>query len=61
MAGCLEAPGAPEGVESDTLGRCLEADEDGAWIVEGPYDVASQDVRWLLVFTKSPENMKWIT
>ena len=44
VAGCLGAPGAPEGVERYILDRFLEVDEDGAWIVEGPYEVASQDV-----------------
>ena len=58
MAGCLEAPGAPKGVESHTLNRCLGVDEDGGRIVEGPYDVASQDMGWLFAFIKPPETME---
>ena len=50
MAGGLEAPGAPEGVKINILGRFLGVGEDGAWTVEGPYDVASQDVGWLFVY-----------
>ena len=58
MTDCLEAPGAPKGVESHTFNRCLEVDEDEAWIVEGPYDVASQDMGWLFAFTKPPETIE---
>ena len=45
-------------MESHIFNRCFEVDEDGAWIVEGPYDVASQEMGWLVVFTKPPETMK---
>ena len=58
MAGCVEAPGAPEGVGRHISGRFLEVDEDGAWIVEGLYDVVPQDVGWFFVFTKPLDTVK---
>ena len=47
-------------MKSYILGRFLEVDEDGAWMIEGPYDVASQDVGRLFDFTTPPETMKLI-
>ena len=51
---CFEAPGATGGVERGVIGRCWEIDQDGAWVVEEPYDVASEDAGWVLDFTKPP-------
>ena len=41
-------------MERRVVSRFWEFDQNGAWVVEEPYDVASKDVRWLLDFTKSP-------
>ena len=51
----LEAPGATRGVERRIISRFCEFDQGGAWVVEEPYNVASEDVGWLLDFTKSPK------
>ena len=53
----LETPGATRGVKRRVISRFREFDQGGAWVVEEPYDVASEDVRWLLDFTKSPETI----
>ena len=51
----LKAPRATGGLERRVISRFWEFDEGGAWVVEEPYDVAFEDVGWLLDFTKSPE------
>ena len=54
----LEISGATRGVERRVVSRFWEFDQGGAWVVEEPYDVASEDVGWLIGFTKSPETIK---
>ena len=39
------------------MSRFWEFEQGGAWVVEEPYDVAFEDVGWLLDFTKSPETI----
>ena len=51
----LEAPRAARGVERRVISFFWEFDQGGAWVVEKPYDVAFEDVRWFLHFTKSLE------
>ena len=58
MAVCLEAPGATGGVERRIIGGFWEVDQSRAWVVEEPYDVASEDVGGLLDFTKPPGTIK---
>ena len=41
---CLEAPRATGGVERRIIGGFWEVDEGRAWVVEKPYDVASEDI-----------------
>ena len=55
---CLEAPGATEGVERRIIGGFWEVDQGRAWVVEEPYDVASEDVGELLDFAKPPGTIK---
>ena len=50
----LEAPRAIRGVKSRVTSRFWGFDQDGAWVVEKPYDVAFEDVGWFLDFTKLP-------
>ena len=40
------------------IGGFWEVDQGRAWDVEEPYDVASEDVRGLLDFTKPPGTIK---
>ena len=40
------------------IGGFWEVDEGRAWVVEEPYDVASEDVGGLLGFTKPPGTIK---
>ena len=55
---CLEAPGATGGVERRIIGEFWEVDQGRAWVVEEPYDVASEDVEGLLDFSKPPGTIK---
>ena len=55
---CLEAPRATRGVERRITGGFWEFDQGRAWVVEEPYDVASEDVRGLLDFTKLSRTIK---
>ena len=55
---CLEAPGAAGGVERRIIGGFWEVDQGRAWVVEKPYDVASEDVGRLLEFAKPPGTIK---
>ena len=55
---CLDAPRATGGVERRIIGRFGEVDQDRAWVVEEPYDVASEDVGGLLGFSKPPRTIK---
>ena len=56
----LEISGATRGVECRVMSPFWEFDQGGAWVVEEPYDVASEDVGWLLDFTKSPETINGV-
>ena len=56
----LEISGATRGVECRVMGRFWEFDQGGAWVVEEPYDVGSEDVGWLFDFTKSPETINGV-
>ena len=49
---CLEAPRAIGGVERFIIGGFEEVDQGRAWVVEEPYDVASEDIGGLLNFAK---------
>ena len=40
----LESPGATGGVKCRVIGVFGESDQDGAWVVEEPYDVVSENV-----------------
>ena len=44
-----------KGVERRILSQFWNLDQGEAWVVEDPYDVASENVGWLLDFTKSPK------
>ena len=55
---CLEAPRATGGVERRTIGRFEKVDQGRAWVVEDPYDVASEDIGGLLDFPKPPGTIK---
>ena len=48
---CLEAPRATGGVERRTIGGIWKVDQGRAWVIEEPYDVASEDIRGLLDFS----------
>ena len=52
---CLEAPRAIRGVERRITGGFWEFDQGRAWVVG---DVASEDVRGLLDFTKLSRTIK---
>ena len=54
----LEAPRATGGVERRIIGGFGEVDQGRAWVVEEPYDVASEDIGGLLDFSKSPGTTK---
>ena len=56
-AECLEAPRATGGVERRIIGGFGEVDQDRAWVVEEPYDVASEDIGGLLDFSKPPRTI----
>ena len=45
-------------MERRIIGGFWEVDQGRAWIVEEPYDVASEDVGGLLDFTKPPGTIK---
>ena len=55
---CLEAPRATGGVERRIIGGFGEIDQGRAWVVEEPYDVASEDFGGLLDFSKPPGTIK---
>ena len=55
---CLEASRATGSVERRIIGGFGEADQDRAWVVEEPYDVASEDIGGLLDFPKPPRTIK---
>ena len=58
VAVCLAAPRATAGVERRTIGGFGEVDQGRTWVVEEPYDVASEDIGGLLDFSKPPRTMK---
>ena len=58
MTVCLEAPRAAGGVERRIIGGFWEVDQGRAGVVEKPYDVASEDVKEFLDFSKSPGTIK---
>ena len=45
-------------MERRIIGGLWEVDQGRAWVVEEPYDVASEDVEGLLEFTKPPGTIK---
>ena len=45
-------------MERRIIGGFWEVDQSRAWVVEEPYNVASEDVGGLLDFTKPPETIK---
>ena len=53
----LEAPRATRGMERRDISCFWEFDQGGAWVIEKPYDVAFEDIRWFLDFTKSSETI----
>ena len=56
---CLEAPTATGGADRRIIiSGFWEVDQDRAWVVEEPNDVASEDVGGLLDFTKPPGTIK---
>ena len=55
---CLEAPRATGGVERRTIGGFGEIDQGRTWVVEEPYDVASEDIGGLHDFSKPPRIIK---
>ena len=55
---CLEALRATGGVERRIIGGFGEVDQRRAWVVEEPYDVASEDIGGLLDFSKPPRTTK---
>ena len=57
---CLEAPRATGGVERRIIGGFGEVDQGRAWVVEGPYDVASEDIEGLLDFSKPRGTIKGV-
>ena len=56
----LDTPGATRSVERRVLSWFWEFDLGGAWFVEELYHAASEDVEWLLDFTKSPETINGV-
>ena len=55
---CLEAPKATGGVECRIVGGFGEVDQGKAWVVEEPYDVASEDIGGVLDFPSHQEPSK---
>ena len=55
---CLETPRATGGVERRIIGGFGEVDHGRTWVVEEPYDVASEDIGGLLDFSKPPRTIK---
>ena len=55
---CLEESRATGGVLRRIIGGFGEVDQDRAWVVEEPYDVASEDIGGLLDFSKPPGTIK---
>ena len=55
---CLEAPRATGGVKRRIIGGFWEVDQCRAWVVEEPYDVASEDTGGLLHFSRPPGTIK---
>ena len=55
---CLEAPKATGGVERRIIGGFGDVDQGRVWVVEEPYDVASEDIEGLLDFSKPPRTIK---
>ena len=55
---CLEAPRAIGGVERRIIGEFGKVDQGRAWVVEEPYDVASEDIGGLLDFPKPPRTIE---
>ena len=55
---CLEAPKATGGVERRIIGGFGKDDQGRAWVVEEPYDVASEGIGGLLDFSKPPRTIK---
>ena len=55
---CLEAPRATGGVKRRFIGGFGEVDQGRAWVVEEPYDVASEDIGGLLDFSKPPRTIE---
>ena len=47
-------------MERRSIGGLWKVDEDRAWVVEEPYDVASEDNRGLLDFTEPPGTIKGV-
>ena len=45
-------------MEHRIIGGFWEVDQGRAWVVEEPYDVASEDVGGLLDFAKPPRTIK---
>ena len=56
----LEAPEATGDVERRVVGGSWEVDQDRSWVVEEPYDVASEDVGGLPDFTKPSGTIKGV-
>ena len=55
---CLEAPKATGGVERRIIGGFGKDDQGRAWVVEEPYDIASEGIGGLLDFSKPPRTIK---
>lgn len=55
-----QAPGAGGGVECCIACGIREVDQDTAWIVEKPYDLASGEVGGLLDITKPPRAIEGV-
>ena len=55
---CLEAPRATGGVERRIIGGFGEVNQGRAWVVEEPYDVASEDIGGFPDFSKPPRTIK---
>ena len=45
-------------MEHRIIGGFWEVDQSRAWVVEEPYDLASEDIGGLLDFTKPPGTVK---
>ena len=56
----LETPGDTRGVERRVISRFWDFDQGRVWAVEEPYDVAFEDVGWLLDFTKLPKTINGV-